>query len=165
MQVGTQREHIDLLLEIAAQGCTRLLSADRDDRLMIGLRVIQAREQMNAARSGSPEAHPDFAGELRVAAGHERRGFLVSRLNELDRAIRAVERADQSVNAVSGIAVDAPHPHAAICLTRKSLTVSAMSASRKSRSKLDKTVQGWLERQERNLARRIIAGRRRIVPL
>src|SRR5205823_5933814 len=49
----------------------------------------------------------DLARELRVPAGHERRHLLVADLDELGVAARPVERAEERVDAVAGVAVDA----------------------------------------------------------
>ena len=74
---------------------------------MIHLRVVQAVQQMNRARAGCREADADFAGELRVRARHERRHLLVAHLDEVDPALRALERAHDAVDAVAGITVNA----------------------------------------------------------
>jgi hypothetical protein len=78
---------------------------------MIELRVIKSIEQMNRARTGSGEAHADFAGKFRVATRHERGHFFVARLDKFNFMIgffRAFERAHNSVDAIAGIAEDAP---------------------------------------------------------
>ncbi len=79
-----ERDEIDFLLVIAAERRARLLADDRDDRLVIHLRVVKSVEQMDRARPGRGQADADFARELGVRAGHERRHFLVPDLDEID---------------------------------------------------------------------------------
>ncbi len=62
---------------------------------------------MDRARPGGGETNADFAGEFRVRARHERRHFFVPHLHVIDGVARAIDCADDSVNAVAGIAVDA----------------------------------------------------------
>src|SRR5438105_9285308 len=76
---------------------------------MIELGVVQSVEQMNRARAGSGQADTDFASKLCVRAGHEGGHLFMSHLNEIDLAFGAVECAHDSVDAVAGISVDAPH--------------------------------------------------------
>src|SRR5207253_8603385 len=64
---------------------------------------------MNGARARGRHTDTDLARPLRVAAGHECRHLLVANLHEVRIAVRAVERADQRIDAVAGIAVDAVH--------------------------------------------------------
>ena len=72
-----QREQVDLLLVVAAERRARLLADDRDDRLVVELGVVEAVQQVDRARARGREADADLAGELRVAAGHERGHLLV----------------------------------------------------------------------------------------
>ena len=62
---------------------------------------------MNGAGARGRHADTDLARPLGVAAGHECRHLLVANLHEVRIAVRAVERADQRIDAVAGIAVDA----------------------------------------------------------
>ena len=80
---------------------------DRDDRLVIHLRVVKAVQKMDRARPGSGETDADFAGEFGVRAGHERGHFLVPDLDEIDLVAGAIDRADDAVDAVAGETVDA----------------------------------------------------------
>src|SRR4051812_23427112 len=93
---------------MAAQGGARRLADDRDHRLVIELGVVEAVQEMDRARSRSRQADADLAGELGVAAGHERRLLLVTDLDELD-LVGAPEGGQDAVDAVTGIAVDALH--------------------------------------------------------
>src|SRR5207247_1896519 len=66
---------------------------------------------MDAARSGRGEADAEAAGELRVAAGHERGGLFMADLDESDRVLFLAERLHDAVDAVAGESedrVDAP---------------------------------------------------------
>ena len=76
---------------------------------MVELRVVEAVQQMDRAGAGGREADADLARPLRVRAGHERGHLLVAHLHELDLVGELLERADDRVDAVAGIAVDAAH--------------------------------------------------------
>src|SRR5204862_3257228 len=69
----------------------------------------EAVQQMDRSGPGRGDADADLAGELRVAARHERGHLLVARLDELGVAACAVERAEKRVDPVAGVAVDAPY--------------------------------------------------------
>ena len=101
-----QRLEIDLLLVVGPHGGARRLADDRDHRLMIHLRIVEAVEQVDRARPGGRQADADLPGELRVTAGHERGGLLVARLDEADPTLGAIEGPDQPVDAITGIPVD-----------------------------------------------------------
>ena len=100
-----ERDEVDLLLVVAAQGGLRLLADDRDQGLVVELRVVEPVEEVDRARAGGSETDADLAGELRVCAGHERRHLLVPDLDELE-AVDAFECADDAVDAVARVAVD-----------------------------------------------------------
>ena len=74
---------------------------------MVELRVVEPVQQVDRARAGRREAHADLAGPLRVRARHERRHLLVADLDELGFSFCRVERADDRVDPVAGVAVDA----------------------------------------------------------
>src|SRR5205823_4121832 len=97
---------VDLLLVVAAERGHRLLADEGDDGLVVELRVVKAVQEVDRAGAGGRDADADLAGELRVAAGHERRHLLVADLDELGVAAGTVERAEERVDAVAGIAVD-----------------------------------------------------------
>src|SRR5690606_15172520 len=61
---------------------------------------VQAIEKVDGARPGSRQTDPDLTGELRVRAGHEGGEFLVAGLDELDAVFRAIERTQETVDAV-----------------------------------------------------------------
>jgi hypothetical protein len=63
------------------------------------------------ARAKSRNAYPETAREFGVGRGHEGSHLLVSRLNEPDLAVSAIERAEDAVNAVAGIAEEMMHTH------------------------------------------------------
>ena len=86
-----ERGEIHLLLVVAAEAEPGLLADDRDDRLMVELRVVQTVEQVDRARPGGGEADADFTRELGMRAGHERRHLLVADLDELGTIARAAE--------------------------------------------------------------------------
>ncbi len=80
-----------------------------EDALMIHLRVVQAVQQVDRPRSGRGHAHPDFAGEFSVGAGHEGRHLLVAHLHESDVLLGALQSPQEPVDAIAGIAIDAAH--------------------------------------------------------
>ena len=96
-----QRLEVDLLLVVGAERHPLLLADDRDDGRVVELRVVEAVQQVDRARPGGRHADADLAGELRVAARHERGHLLVARLDELGIAVGAVERAEEAVDAVA----------------------------------------------------------------
>lgn len=105
-----QADQVDFLLVVAAQGAAGLLADQGHDGLMVQLGVVQAIQQMDGAGTGGRQADPGLPGELGVGAGHERRGFFVAGLDELQRLTGAAEGADQAVDTVSGVAVDPSDP-------------------------------------------------------
>ena len=74
---------------------------------MVHLRIVKAIEQMDRTRPGGGETNSDFAGELGVRAGHERRHLFVAHLNVVDRVAGAINRADDPIDPVTRVAVDA----------------------------------------------------------
>src|SRR4029450_7074072 len=103
-------DEVDFLLIVPAEPHPRLLTDDREHGLVIELRVIQTVEQVDFTRSRGREANADFAGPLRVRARHEGGLFLVPHLHELQPVLEAIERADDGVDAVARVAVDARDP-------------------------------------------------------
>ena len=114
-----ERQQIYLLLILAADRGAWRLADDRDDRLVIHLRVVEAVEQMNRAGTRRREAHADLAGELGVRACHERRHLLMAHLDEAHAIGRALEGAHDAVDAVAGVAVHARHTPAGEPLDQK----------------------------------------------
>ena len=128
---------IDFLLIMAAERGARLLAGDRQHRHVIQPRVIEAGDQVRGAGARSCDADAEFAGELGVGRSHERGHFLMPRLDELDLAVGALQRAEHTVDAVAGIAEDSPHAPGWSRSTRKSPTVwdiAGTSAERRARS-------------------------------
>src|SRR5690606_30018119 len=101
-----QRLQVDLLLVAAAHGAARGLPDDGDHRNVVELRVIQAIQQMDRARTRRGGTHADRAAELRVTHGLERRHLLVPRLHEPRIVVRLAEGGEDSVDAVPGVAED-----------------------------------------------------------
>src|SRR5699024_6926927 len=87
-----------------------LLTDDRHHRLTIELRVVEAVEQMGGTAAGGGQADPHLGGELGVAAGHEGSHLLVAGLDELRTLVRAVQGAEEGIDAVSRIAEDPMGP-------------------------------------------------------
>ena len=105
-----QRDQVDLLLVVPAHRDAVLLAHDRDDRLVVHLRVVEAVEKVDRAGARGCDADADLARELRVRARHERAQLLVARLDELDAPRVAAEGAHQAVDAVAGVREDALDP-------------------------------------------------------
>ena len=103
-----QRQQVDLLLVVAAERRAGLLADDGDHRLMVELGVVEAVQQVDRTRSRRGEADAHLPRELCVGAGHEGRHLLVSDLDELDAILCPGEGAENAVDAVPWIAVDAP---------------------------------------------------------
>ncbi len=100
------RNQVELLLVLAAQRVARLLPGNRQHGLVIEQRIVQPGDQVRGARAGRCDADSDVAAELRIGARHERRHFLMARLDELRAITGAVERLDHTVDAIAGIAED-----------------------------------------------------------
>jgi hypothetical protein len=94
---------------VAAERGAVLLADDRDHRLVIEQRVVEAVQQVDRARPRRREADADLAGELRVRRRHERRHLLVADLHELRAVLRAPKRAHDSVDAIARVSEDAAH--------------------------------------------------------
>lgn len=105
-----QRDQVDLLLVVAAHRAAGRLTDDRHHGHVVELGVVQPVAQVDGARAGRRRAHPDAAGELRVAHRLERRHLLVPGLREAGLVVRAAERRNDSVDAVARIAEDALDP-------------------------------------------------------
>src|SRR3546814_12207181 len=86
----------------------RLLSRDSQHRHVVQPRVVKTREQVRRTRAGCRHAYAQFASEFGVGRRHKGRHFLMPDLHELKLVARPVERAQQTIYAVSGISEDAP---------------------------------------------------------
>ena len=85
------------------------MPGDGQHRLAVQLGVVEAVEQVDAARAGGGQADAQPAGVLGVAAGHERRRLLVAHLDEADRVLALAQRLHDAVDAVAGQAEDDLH--------------------------------------------------------
>jgi hypothetical protein len=74
----------------------------------LAVRVVQAVDQVQVARSATARAHREPAGDLRLGRGGERGGLLVPDVHPVD-AVRAADRVHDRVQAVAHHAVDPPH--------------------------------------------------------
>jgi hypothetical protein len=102
-----QGDQIDFLLIAAAERRPRLLPDDGEHRLVIELGVVEPVQQVNGARARRGKAHADLARELRMTTGHEGGELFMTGLHEGHPVGRAVERAQNAVDAVARISVDA----------------------------------------------------------
>src|SRR5256885_901457 len=96
-----QREQIDLLLVMHADEVVVGLSGECKHRRAIEFCVVEAVQQMDRARSGSCEADAELAGVLCIAGRHERRGFLVTNLDERNALLSCAERLHDAVDPVT----------------------------------------------------------------
>src|SRR5690606_16240384 len=85
---------------------------NRQYRLAVELRVVEAVQKMDAARPRSGQAAAELAGVLRVAAGHKRRRLFVPHLNETYFVLLLAQRFHDAVDAVARDAED--HFHAPV---------------------------------------------------
>ena len=106
--VREQDRQVDLLLVVRAERGALLLADDRDDGHVVELRVVEAVEEVDRARTGGRHADPERvgAGKLRVTARHEGGHLLVAGLDEVGVAVGPVERAEEGIDPVAGVAVD-----------------------------------------------------------
>ena len=100
---------LDVLLRVGADQVVIGQSGDREHGLAVELGVVEAVQQMDAAGTRCRQAHAEASGELRVAARHERRGFLVTYLHEADAILARAQRLHDPVDAVAGQAEDDLH--------------------------------------------------------
>jgi hypothetical protein len=97
------------LLILTAHRRRRRLTAEREHRHVIVLRIVEAVEQMDRTRARRAETDAEFARELRVRGRHERRLLFMPHLHEFEPVGGPVDRGDDAVDAVARIAVDAPN--------------------------------------------------------
>src|SRR3569833_3527024 len=107
--VFVQTEEVQFLLVMATQGRSGLLACNRKNGHAIEPRIIQSRNQVRGARPGGCNTNAQLPRELGVRGSHERCHLLVTGLHELDLALRAVERAEDSVDAIARISKHHTH--------------------------------------------------------
>ena len=104
-----ERMQVDFLLKRAAKRRAHRLSDNGEHRLMVELRIVEAVQEMNCSGARGGEANAHLVRELGVRGRHEGGFLLVPNLHELKAIQGAVERAQNAVDAVTGIAVDPPY--------------------------------------------------------
>ena len=97
---------IDLLLIMAADRHSRLLSRDGQDRHVVETRIVKSGDQMRMRPGPVCDADAEFAGEFGVGRSHESSHFLMARLDELDLAFGPLQGAEYAVDAVPRITKD-----------------------------------------------------------
>ena len=107
--VHEQLVEVDVLLVVRADQVVEGVAGDRQHRLAVALGVVEAVEQVDAARPGRGQADAQPAGVLGVAAGGERGGLLVPHLDEADLVLVRAQRLEDAVDAVAGEAEDRVH--------------------------------------------------------
>src|SRR5690349_17909306 len=100
--VHEQLVKFDVLLRVGVKQVMKLQSRYGQHGLPVEFGVIEAVEEVNAARARSCQAHSEPARPFGVAAGHEGRGLLVANLNEPDLLLTLAEGFDDSIDAVAG---------------------------------------------------------------
>src|SRR5207248_5347267 len=102
-----QRLEVNLLLVVAANGRARRLANNRHNGLMIHFGIVQTIEQVNCARSRGRQADTDLSCKLGVSGCHERCHLFMAHLHKLEQVFIALQAAQDAVNAVARIAIDA----------------------------------------------------------
>ncbi len=100
-----------VLLGVGADEIVIGHAGDGEHRLTVERGVVEPVQEVDAPGAGRGQAHPEAAGELRVAARHERGRFLVAHLYEPDPVLPGAQRLHDPVDAVAGQAehdVDSP---------------------------------------------------------
>jgi len=100
---------VHLLLEVAANRGANRLPDDGEYRLMVEFCVVEAVQEVNGTWARRGETDADLAGEFGMGGGHERGLLLMAYLHELEAVERAIESAQDAVDAVARIAIDALH--------------------------------------------------------
>src|SRR5438552_1929969 len=81
-----------LMMGVGVDQVVVVVAGDGQDRLAVHLGVIQAIEEVDAARAAGSQAATQPAGVLGIAAGHERRRFLVPHLQEANPVLARPQR-------------------------------------------------------------------------
>ncbi|EHK75787.1 phospholipase [Sinorhizobium meliloti CCNWSX0020] len=97
---------IDVLLGECLDQVMILHAGDREHRHLVQLRIVEAGQQICAARARCGEADAESAGEFGIGACHEGGRLLVAHGNEPDAILPPPERLHDAVDAVSGQAED-----------------------------------------------------------
>ena len=86
-----------------------LHAGNRQNRLLVHLRVVQTVQQMNAAGAGGRQANTQASGELCVGTGHKGGGFFMPYVDETDPVLGLAERFHDAVDAIAGQPKDRIH--------------------------------------------------------
>ena len=97
---------VDFLLVVRAERRASLLADDRDDWNVVGLGVVETRQQMDRTWTRGRVAKSDPTGELGMGRCHEGRHLLVANLHILHLVLGFLERHVETADTVAGIAVD-----------------------------------------------------------
>ena len=104
--IHVQFVELDVLLRVGMQEVVELEPGDGEHRLPVELGVVEAVEQMDAARTGRCQTDTELSRPLGIGAGVERRSLLVTDLNEANLVLARAQRLDNAVNAVPWDAED-----------------------------------------------------------
>lgn len=82
---------------------SRVLHAgDGEHGVTVHFGVVEAVEEMNAARAGGGDADADAAGEFGIRAGGEGSGFLVPHVDETNAVLVLTQSFEDAVDAIAG---------------------------------------------------------------
>ena len=107
--VDEELVEVDVLLVMRADEIVKCVARDREHGLTVALRVVEAVQQVNAARARCRETDAKAAGVLRVAASSERCRLFVSHLNEAHALLVRAQRLENAVDAIAGEAEHRVH--------------------------------------------------------
>ncbi len=91
---------VHVLLVVRVDEIVKRVSCDGQHGLAVALGVIEAIQQMHAARSRGRQAHAQPAGVLGIATGGESSRLLVANLNELDLVLTCPQRLEDAVDPI-----------------------------------------------------------------
>ena len=80
--VGEHPVEVHVLLGAGVDQVVEVVAGDGEHRLAVELGVVEAVQEVQPAGAAGGQADAEFAGELGVPAGHERRGLLVPDVDE-----------------------------------------------------------------------------------
>src|SRR5262245_22332966 len=84
----------------------RNMCGDRQHRHAAAMAVVEPVDEVQVARTAAARADGELAGEMRLGAGGEGRGLLVTHMNPVD-ALDATQRVGEPVERIAYDAVDA----------------------------------------------------------
>ena len=93
---------VDVLLPLRVDQIMIVMARNGQHRLPIHFGIIQAIEQMNAARTGSAQTNTQLARVFGVAAGHEGGGLFMADLDKANLLLVLPQRFHDAIDAIAG---------------------------------------------------------------